>query len=165
MDRLFEGDPAPTKPFEELISIKSENALGEMGTKRLIPWLRNSNLSDYIIIICDPRVKSPELRDTARSLFKELPKDLLSRTVIINADTPAENRRWMKKSNVKDVNILSDEKREWMRGYTALGENRWSMTMFVLADERVQKIAREMETIGATKVVRNAVESMESRRL
>merc|ERR1712232_280477 len=121
----------------------------------LIPWLRNSNLSDYIIIICDPRVKSPELRDTARSLFKELPKDLLSRTVIINADTPAENRRWMKKSNVQDVNILSDEKREWMRGYTALGENRWSMTMFVLADERVQKIAREMETIGATKVVRN----------
>jgi hypothetical protein len=163
--RLFEGDPAPTQPFEELVSIQLENALGDTGVKRLIPWLKNSNLSDYLIIICDPRVQSPELRDTVNTLSKELPKNLWSRMVIINADTPAENRRWLKKSNIQNINVYSDEKREWMRSYTALGENRWSMTMFIISDERLQKIAREMEGIMANKVVQNAVKTMESRKL
>jgi hypothetical protein len=110
-------------------------------------------------------VQSPELRDTVKTLSKELPKNLWSRTVIINADTPAENRRWLKKSNIQNINVYSDEKREWMRSYTALGENRWSMTMFIISDERLQKIAREMEAISANKVVQNAVKTMESRRL
>jgi hypothetical protein len=61
--------------------------------------------------------------------------------------------------------VYSDEKREWMRAYTALGETRWSMTMFVIADERIQKIAREMEAIVAVKVIQNAVEAMSARKL
>lgn len=164
MDRLFEGDPAPTQPFEELINIKSEKALGE-ASKRVVPWLKNTN-SDFLIIVCDPRVESPELRETAQSLSAGLKKDLLSKLIIVNADTPAENRRWLKKSNIGEgLTVYSDEKREWMRAYTALGENRWSMTMFVLSDERIQKIAREMESIAAVKVIQNAVQAMAERRL
>jgi hypothetical protein len=165
MDRLFEGDPAPTQPFEELVSIKSENALGDTEAKRLIPWMRNSNPSDYLIIVCDPRVQSPELRETAKSLSIGLPKNLLSKLIVINADSPAENRRWLKKDNLQSINVYSDEKREWMRSFTALGENRWSMSMFIVADERLQKVAREMEMISAIKAIQNAATAMEIRRL
>jgi peroxiredoxin len=163
LDLLFEGDPAPTQPFEDLVNINSESALGENGVKLLIPWLKNNN--DYRIVVCDPRVKSPQLREATKLLSSELPAKFLSRLIVINADTPSENRKWLKKSNILNVNVYSDEKREWMRSYTALGENRWSMTMFVLADERMQKIAREMVPISATRAVENAVNAMESRRL
>lgn len=160
---MFEGDPAPTQPFEEIVNIRSENALGETA-KRLVPWLKNTK-SDYLIIVCDPRVTSPELRAAAQALHGGLGKDMLSKLIIVNADTPAENRRWLKKNNMDDLVVFSDEKREWMRAYTALGENRWSMTMFVIADERIQKIAREMESIVAVKVIQNAVQAMRDRRL
>ena len=163
VDRLFEGDPAPTQPFEEIVNIRSENSLGETA-KRIVPWLKNTK-SDYLIIVCDPRVSSPELRETAQSLYSGLPKDILSKLIIINADTPAENRRWLKKSNMDDLTVFSDEKREWMRAYSALGKDRWSMTMFVIADERIQKISREMESIVAVKVIQNAVKGMSDRRL
>jgi hypothetical protein len=164
LDRLFEGDPAPTQPFEELVSIKSENAIGDTGMRRLVPWLKNTK-SDYLIVVCDPRVKSPELREAATSLYSGLPKDMLSKLIVVNADTPAESRRWLKKSNLEDMNVFSDEKREWMQSYTALGEDRWSMTMFVIADERIQKVSRDMDTISAVKVIQNAVKAMNERRL
>ncbi len=164
LDRIFEGDVAPIQPFEELVNIKSENAIGDTGMRRLVPWLKNTK-SDYLIIVCDPRVQSPELRETVLNLNSNLGKDMLSKLVIINADTPAENRRWLKKSNFDDMIVFSDEKREWMRSYTALGEDRWSMTLFVIADERVQKIAREMESLSSVKVIENAVKSMKERRL
>jgi hypothetical protein len=160
---LFEGDPAPTQPCEELVNIRSENALGETA-KRIVPWHRNTK-SDYLIIVCDPRVSSPELRETAQTLYAGLREDMLNRLIIVNADTPAENRRWLKKTNMDELTVYSDEKREWMRAYTALGETRWSMTMFVIADERIQKIAREMEAIVAVKVIQNAVEAMSARKL
>jgi hypothetical protein len=191
---LFEGDPAPSEPFQELVSIKTENALGEAGAKRLVPWLRDNTSSkdDYLIVVCDPRMKSPELRQTARTLRSELDATLRSKLILINADTPAENRRWMKKSTSTDpdeksssspssssmsswssssltsnnsIDVYSDEKMEWMRAYTALGEKRWSMTMFILADQKVQRIARDLEAVAATRVIQNAAKSMSEPRI
>ena len=54
---------------------------------------------------------------------------------------------------------------EFMRAYTALGENRWSMTMLVIADGRVQKLARDVDQYGATRTVQNAVKSLGEARL
>jgi len=121
--------------------------------------------------LCDPRHQSPELRQTAKNLRSDLPLDLRSRLIVINADSPADNRRWLKKSGLADgsseqddngrqLRVYSDEKMEWMRAYTALGDKRWSMTMYVLANERVQKLAREVDVYGASRAIRNAVESM-----
>jgi peroxiredoxin len=167
VDRLFEGDPAPTAPFEELVSIKSENAIGETGAKRLVPWLRHSGSDDYLVIISDPRVKSPEFREAIQALRSELPQDIASKIVFVNADTPAENRRFLKKNNFMDsgIKLYSDEKREWMQAYTALGEYRWSMTMFIISQERIQKLVREMASVDAASVVSKAVKAMEKRRL
>mmetsp|Transcript_7537 Transcript_7537/g.18465 ORF Transcript_7537/g.18465 Transcript_7537/m.18465 type:complete len:319 (+) Transcript_7537:37-993(+) len=167
VDRFFEGDPAPSEAFEELVSIKSENAIGGPAAKRLLPWLRNANKDDYVVVVSDPREKSPEFQNTLRDLSSELPRDIFSKIVFINADTPAQNRRLLKKNNISESNIrlFSDEKREWMQAYTALGENRWSMTLFVLADERVQKVVREFSSISASDVVKNAVKATNQRRL
>ena len=50
-----------------------------------------------------------------------------------------------------------------MQAYTALGENRWSMTLYVLADERIQKLVREFSQISASNVVQKAVKASERR--
>ena len=167
MDRFFEGDPAPVEVFEELVSIKSENAIGKSTVKRFIPWLRKTDESDYLIVLSDPREKSPEFSNTMKTLSSELPKEIFSRMLFVNADTPAQNRRYLKKIGISDSNIrlFSDEKREWMRSYTALGENRWSMTLFILADKKIQKLVREFSQISASDVVKSAVKATEKRRL
>ena len=164
MDRIFEGDPAPEDCFEELVSIRSENAIGASGKQRLVPWLHKNAArhGDYLVIISDPRPQSPELRETVKSLLSELPPDVKDRLLVVNADSPAENRRWLKKSGIPDdkLHVYSDEKMEWMRSYTALGANRWSMTMFVIAEGRVAKLARELDQYGASRTVRNAVKAL-----
>ena len=169
-DRIFEGDPAPTDCFEELVSIKSENAIGQRGAERLVPWLRKNpdRQGDYLIVLTDPRMQSPELRQTVKALRSELPFDMLSRLIVVNADSPAENRRWLKKSGMggdgesnDKVQIYSDEKMEWMRSYTALGSNRWSMTMFVVSNGVVQRLAREVDVYGASRTIRNAIKSLQ----
>lgn len=168
VDRLFEGDPAPTDCFEELVSIKSENAIGRTGKERLVPWLHKNSArhSDYLVIMCDPRPKSPEFRQTVQNLLVDMPHDIASRIIFVNADSPAENRRWMKKTDLTDkVDVYSDEKLQWMRSYTALGEKRWTMTMFIIADERVSRLAREVDLYGATKTIRNAVKALNEARL
>jgi len=157
VDRLFEGDPAPIQPFQDLINFKSENAIGKAGTDRLLPWLKKNSSKDYIICICDPREKSDDLRKA----MKSLPGKLRGKKVIfVSADSPAENRRWVKKNEVEDANIYVDEKREWMRAYTALGSKRWSMTMFILADRTVQKIIRELDPDLMDKAIGNAINSL-----
>lgn len=164
VDRLFEMDNAPSTPFEDIVNIRTENALGESGAKNLVPWLHKNTArhKDYLVVITDPREKSSELRQAITSVCKSLPKPILSKTIFINADAPPENRRWLKKNKLEeDVTIFSDEKREWMREYTALGEKRWSMTMFVLGDGKIQKLVRELDHDLAPTVVRNAVKSLD----
>eukprot|EP00560_Eucampia_antarctica_P001902 CAMPEP_0197833448 /NCGR_PEP_ID=MMETSP1437-20131217/19079_1 /TAXON_ID=49252 ORGANISM="Eucampia antarctica, Strain CCMP1452" /NCGR_SAMPLE_ID=MMETSP1437 /ASSEMBLY_ACC=CAM_ASM_001096 /LENGTH=310 /DNA_ID=CAMNT_0043437519 /DNA_START=47 /DNA_END=979 /DNA_ORIENTATION=- len=163
VDRLFEGDPAPTDPFQDLLSMTSENALSKKGTKRVIPWLNQNpaKQKDYLIVISDPRLKSSAFRKSLAKLISSLSPDMKKRMIFINADTPAENRRWLKKQGMEgNVDIYSDEKREWMKAYTALGEKRWEICMFVLANGRVQKIVRDLDTDMCVDVVDKAVKSL-----
>eukprot|EP00553_Chaetoceros_curvisetus_P003224 CAMPEP_0204618154 /NCGR_PEP_ID=MMETSP0717-20131115/4894_1 /ASSEMBLY_ACC=CAM_ASM_000666 /TAXON_ID=230516 /ORGANISM="Chaetoceros curvisetus" /LENGTH=243 /DNA_ID=CAMNT_0051631835 /DNA_START=295 /DNA_END=1026 /DNA_ORIENTATION=- len=159
VDRIFEGDPAPTEPFEDLINMVTGNALGTNGKQRVVPWLNKSSAKqkDYLVIISDPRAKSTELRSTMSRMSKGLPADVLSRLVVINADTPAENRRFLKKNNIENIHVLCDEKREWMREYTVLGEQRWAMCMIVVQEERVKNLVRELDVELATQVIKTAV--------
>lgn len=163
VDRIFEGDPAKEHPFQDLVRIENGNALGEEGAKRLLPWLNKNSAKhkDYLVILSDPRPKSTELRSTYRSLIKLSP-DILEKLIIINSDTPAENRRYLKKqgTGIASLNVFCDEKMEWMRNYTALGTKRWSMCMFIVADGRVQKLVRELDVDLVSSVIQNAVKSL-----
>jgi hypothetical protein len=97
VDRLFEGDPAPVEPFEELVSIKSENAIGKGRASHLVPWLHKNaaRRGEFLIVLTDPRMKSAELRETVKNLSVNLPANLRERLIVINADSPAENRRYI----------------------------------------------------------------------
>ncbi len=141
--------------------IENENALGTNGVKRLLPWLHKNSAkqSDYLVIVSDPRPKSSQLRTAMRSMVK-LPPNILSRTIVINADTPAENRRFLKKQGYTSINIYCDEKREWMREYTALGEKRWTICLFVVAEGRIQRLVREMDVDTVSSVIQSAVKSL-----
>ena len=170
VERIFEGDPAPVECFEELVSVKSGNAIGVFGKERLVPWLRKNadRHKDYLVVLTDPRGKSFELQQTIKNIQAEVPVDIRNHMIFINADSPTENRRWLKKNGLLNdgkVDVYSDEKMEWMRAYSALGEKRWSMTMFIIADERVQKLARDLDQYGATRAIRNAVKSFKSSQL
>ena len=72
--RLYEGDPAPTNPFAELLSIENGEPIGKGGMKRLVPWegSRSTTSADYLVVITDPRPKSIELRTAMRRLTDAL---------------------------------------------------------------------------------------------
>ena len=98
------------------------------------------------MVVTDPRPKSSELRTAMKRLSGAMSSDILKKCLIINADTPGENRRFLKKTFIEEsekLRIMCDENLELMREYTALGEKRYSMTMFILREGRVAKIARE----------------------
>ena len=165
ISRLYEGDPAPSSPFAELRSISNGEPIGSSGVLRYVPWEGGSSSSkeDYIVVLSDPRPKSIELRCAIRNLLTSasLSKDILSRIIIINPDSPGENRKQLKKyQNSDKLTVLIDEDLEWMREYTALGEKRFSMTLFVLSGGVCRRIAREVDGDLICGVVGNAVKGL-----
>lgn len=113
---------------------------------RLVPWegSRSTSTADYLVVITDPRPKSVELRTGMKRLVGAMKADILKKCVIVNADTPSENRRFVKKnfedSNKTELRIFSDENLEWMREYTALGE-KVSFGFLVLVSYDVASVA------------------------
>jgi hypothetical protein len=156
----------------------------------LIPWLGKkataAAASDYIILLCDPRSESDDLRGATRQLWSELPAELRNSLIVINADSPAENRRWFKQegwfaaaassttaTTKKGATaarpgaplVYADPGRTWMRTYTALGSQRWSMTLFVVAAGRVQKLVRDVDVYTVGQVVPKAVAAYKEAKL
>jgi len=124
VNKIYEGDPASVTPFENLVHWKSEKALGVLGAERILPWVKpksSDKAKDYLVVISDPRSNSVEFRQTIKTLEKSLPKDILDRLIVINADSPLDNRKCAKKLGITKIELYSDEKREWMREYSALG--------------------------------------------
>lgn len=162
IQRLYEGDPAPTDCWKDLLNLDGEQ-LGRGGMTRTLPWMKSGPSGDYIVMITDPRPKSAELR-TAMKRMSSLGAELRNRIVIINSDTPAANRRFVKKNFGEEGStaprILSDEKLDLMREYTALGEKRFSMTMFILRGGKVERLVREIEAEVLKTVVVNACKSL-----
>jgi len=154
VDRLFEGDPAPTDPFGDLVDVERDVALGDRGARNLLAK------HQYTIVLCDPRPKSYELRTALDNIAGTLPHDLRNKLIVINADSPAENRRHWKKKGLK-LQVYSDENKDWMRSYTALGDKRWSIGMYIIANEKIQKLARDVDSISASRTIRNAVKSLD----
>jgi len=159
VERLFEGDPAPTECFAGLTECKSGNLLGDAGAQSLVPWLGKYS-DDYLIIITDARLDSTELQNTAQNIVSDLPMEIRNRIIIVNADSPSANRRWLKKAGLTTLRVYSDMERAFMKEYTALGETRLSMCMFLVQNERMARIVREMDEYGATKAIRNSVKSL-----
>jgi len=159
VSRLFEGDEISSKVFEDLVSVQTEKALSESDVIKILPWLKNSESDEYVLIFCDPRPKNNEFRKIISSFHASYPKSMMPKVWFINADSPSENRRMVRKmqGGILAHNILSDEKRLWMRSVSALGEKRWSTTMFVLAQGRVQSLVRDFDFEMLQTIVNNAL--------
>ena len=175
VDRLFEGDDAPTDVFYDLIRPSLDaQPLGESGAKRVVPWLGAvANSKEYLILITDPRTKSTELRKVLKSIQASsvITSAMKSRMIVVTPDSARDNYKYMKNNGMsKDdgtasydstvIEMYSDEKREFMRQYTALGEQRWAICMFIVADGVVQRIVRELDPDFAVDVIRKAVNSL-----
>lgn len=162
---LFEGDHAPVQPFYHLVSVHTGVALNETTTGNILPWdnrnvLAQEEYMDYTVIVSDPRAKSSEFRTTMKLFATGLPHEIQQRIIFINADTHAENKRWLKKNNVH-IELFSDEHKEWMKKYNTLGKQRWSMSMVILANGRVQRMVRELDFDSALRIVTNSVKTLE----
>jgi hypothetical protein len=92
-DRLFEGDQAPSEAFEHLLDATSGNPIGPKGTTKLLPWLGSSTSKKYIAILSDPRSKSTDLRESVQAIESSIPAGLLKNLIVINADSPLENKK------------------------------------------------------------------------
>mmetsp|Transcript_55474 Transcript_55474/g.64865 ORF Transcript_55474/g.64865 Transcript_55474/m.64865 type:complete len:315 (+) Transcript_55474:60-1004(+) len=148
VDRIFEGDPAPDMPFEDLINMRTGVSLKKEGAEQLLPWRNDKKKpNDFMLVISDPRPKSSALRSTVLSAVRDLPRDALDRLIIINVDTPQENSKFAKKNKLWDQNfkMFSDSNRDWMKSYTALGEERWTICAFLLSRGRVEHLIREVD--------------------
>ena len=128
-------------------------------------------------------VKTLVSSSSSTTATKTTSSDILRKLIIINADTPAENRRWMKRNKYQqqqqpkkeymDATAMSssslssfgffqvycDEKMEWMHTYTALGEERWSMTLYLLAKGKIQRLVRNVDVYTVNQVVQNMIQS------
>ena len=49
VDRLFEGDDAPVEVFYDLVA-SNLRSLGEVGAKRVVPWLGSGSSREYLIV-------------------------------------------------------------------------------------------------------------------
>lgn len=114
---------------------------------------------DCIQVITDPREKSTELRRTIKS-FEKLPTPIKNRMIVITSDSARDNAKYMKNNGVSSFELYSDEKREFMRQYTALGEKRWAICMFIISDGVIQRVVRELDPDIADDVVQRAVNSL-----
>ena len=152
VDRLFEGDPAPTDCFNTLVDIVTGQPVDEKTAQQL--FSNSDNPNDYLLVLCDPRVESDDLRQAAVELYQDLSPADRGRLVVINADSPAENRRWLKKNPQSSLRVYSDPDRQWMEAYSALGSDRWSMTLFLLAHGKVQKLIRDLNVYTAPQATR-----------
>ena len=96
--------------------------------KRLLPWEGSKSVSssDYLVVVTDPRPKSIELRTAVKRLTGAMSADVLKKCLVINTDSPGENRRFIKKNfgeeNKDSLKIMCDENLELMREYSALGD-------------------------------------------
>jgi hypothetical protein len=66
----------------------------------------------------------------------------------------------LSKNQIENITVYCDEKREWMREYTVLGEKRWAMCLMILKDGRVERLVRELDVELAIEVIKTSVASL-----
>ena len=88
---LQEGDVARRRDFESLVSVETKKTLGPIGAAQLVPWVPPF-LSNYMIVLADPRRQSRDLRKSVQYLASS-PGEVLSQLIVINADSVEETSK------------------------------------------------------------------------
>ena len=85
---LQQGDTAKRRHFESLLET-SQKPLGAAGAAQLVPWVP-PYLTNYLVIVADPRRQSGDLRQRIQYLTLNLSPEILSQVIVITADSHEE---------------------------------------------------------------------------
>lgn len=89
---LQQGDTAKRRHFESLVELSTSKPLGAIQAASLVPWVPPF-LSEYLVILADPRRQSSDLRQAIQYLSSSLSAEILQDTIVISADSPDEMKR------------------------------------------------------------------------
>jgi len=89
---LQQGDIAKRRHFESLVELSTSKPLGAAAAAQLVPWVP-PYLSDYLVVICDARRQSGDLRQALQYLTSNLSSDVISQVIVISADINEETAR------------------------------------------------------------------------
>eukprot|EP00611_Tribonema_gayanum_P022295 TRINITY_DN444_c1_g1_i1.p1 TRINITY_DN444_c1_g1~~TRINITY_DN444_c1_g1_i1.p1 ORF type:complete len:317 (-),score=117.21 TRINITY_DN444_c1_g1_i1:252-1202(-) len=110
-----------------------------------------------LVIIADARPTNADMRETLIELNRRFPRAAAD-LVAITPDTPAQNRRVAKKSNLF-FPLLSDESREWLRAYLVTARVPWEKMVFVLEPRygRFTAVVRDVDSLSVVEQVKEAL--------
>ncbi|KAG5181395.1 hypothetical protein JKP88DRAFT_256542 [Tribonema minus] len=110
-----------------------------------------------LVIIADARPANADMRETLIELNRRFPRAAAD-LVAITPDTPAQNRRVAKKSNLF-FPLLSDESREWLRAYLVTARVPWEKMVFVLEPRygRFTAVVRDVDSLSVVEQVKEAL--------
>jgi len=87
---LSEGDEAKRADFEALVSSETSRPLGPVEAALLVPWVP-PYLSEYLVVLADPRRQSRDLRQAVGCLLaSNLEPGVLESLAVITADSREE---------------------------------------------------------------------------
>jgi hypothetical protein len=93
---LQQGDVAKRIHFEQLFSMEnmasSSQPLGPIGAAQLVPWVP-PYLTNYLMVLADPRKHSGDLRQAILYLTSNLALDILPNVVVITSDSNEETSK------------------------------------------------------------------------
>lgn len=93
------GDKARRRDFEALVSVETATALGPMAAAQLVPWVPPF-LTQYLIVLADPRRQSAELHATIPYLA-QLEAGVRSQVMVVTADTPEDTKAYVAKTMIQ----------------------------------------------------------------
>jgi hypothetical protein len=93
------GDKARRRDFEALVSVETATALGPMAAAQLVPWVPPF-LTQYLIVLADPRQQSAELHATIPYLA-QLEAGVRSQVMVVTADTPEDTKAYVAKTMIQ----------------------------------------------------------------
>ena len=136
--------------FEALINVETNKALGAMGAAELVPWVPPF-LVDKLIVVCDPRQSSADLRAAVQYL-KGLENTRL-RVVGITADAPQQAKGWWGRLKASEddessMQLFADPDLQWMTAYKVVV---WSLTLLVFDTDGV--VTRLESNVDPSRVV------------
>lgn len=89
---LQQGDVARRRDFEHLVSTETSLQLGAIRAAQLVPWVP-PYLSNYLVVVADPRSQSGDLHQTVQYLTSNLEPEMLAQVMVVTADSAAETVR------------------------------------------------------------------------
>ena len=162
LHNLQQGDKARRLDFETLHDASTSKPLGAMRAAQLVPWVPPF-LTEYLIVLADPRPRSPDLRQSAQYLHSEESFRNTMKMIAITADdSTKETLAWMKRVNITPDSfgvLLDNPTLDWMMTYGCIED--YSLHILVIdSDGIIQKNVGNVKPSEACHLVSDIVTSL-----